>query len=80
MNYAEWLEKAKDEINKLKIGATFQISELFQSYEWNKLSAKERQSFGRYFSTAFNDGQIPMIIRFEPDKKGPNKYKKENKK
>ena len=49
MNYAEWLEKAKDEINKLEIGATFQISELFQSYEWNKLSAKERQSFGRYF-------------------------------
>ena len=40
MNYAEWLEKAKDEINKLEIGAIFQISELFQSYEWNKLSAK----------------------------------------
>ena len=70
MNYAEWLEKAKDEINKLEIGAIFQISELFQSYEWNKLSAKERQSFGRYFSTVFNDGQISMIISLNRTK-GP---------
>ena len=47
MNYAEWLEKAKDEINKLKIGATFQISELFQSYEWNKNGNLSEDTFRR---------------------------------
>ena len=52
MNELEWLHKATDKINGLVVGTVFEVKELFDSLEWGELSAKERQGFGRYFSTA----------------------------
>lgn len=80
MNNAEWLEKAKTEIAKIEVGTVFRVNDLFQNLEWITLSAKERQGFGRYFSSAVSDGLIPTVCRFQPDKKGHNKYEKCNRK
>ncbi|MBE6856501.1 MAG: DUF1413 domain-containing protein [Ruminococcus sp.] len=77
MNNFEWLEKAKNRINTLPVGTTFEVKELFDSIEWGELSAKERQSFGRYFSSNYNDGQINNICRVDDGRRGPNKYIKE---
>ena len=77
MNELEWLHKATDIINGLVVGTVFEVKELFDSLEWGELSAKERQEFGRYFSTAYKNGQINNIHRVEDGKRKPNRYVKE---
>ena len=77
MNELEWLHKANDRISGLDAGTVFEVKELFDSLEWGNLSAKERQGFGRYFSTAYKNGQINNIHRIEDVKRKPNRYVKE---
>lgn len=77
MNYYDYLLKAKGKISELKSGTVFEVKDLYEPLEWKKLSTKEKQSFGRYFSSNFNDGQIPNIKRCLLEKKGANKYIKE---
>ena len=77
MNELEWLNKAIDKINGLDAGTVFEVKDLFDSIEWNELSAKERQGFGRYFSTDYKNGQIKNIHRVEDGKRKPNRYVKE---
>ena len=77
MNELEWLYQATDKITTLTSGTIFEVKELFDSLEWANLSAKERQGFGRYFSTAYKNGQINSIHRVEDGKRKPNRYVKE---
>lgn len=77
MDEFEWLNKGKEKIATLSSGTTFEVKDLYDSLEWAELSAKERQGFGRYFSTAFKNGQINNIHRVEEGKRKPNRYVKE---
>lgn len=76
MNELEWLHKANDRIGGLDAGTVFEVKELFDILEWGNLSAKERQGFGRYFPTAYKNGQINNIHRVEDGKRKPNRYVK----
>ena len=76
MNKHEWLEEAVNRIDKLPHGKVFEIKELFNGIEWNELNAKEKQGFGRFFSSAYNDEKINNIERVNNHNKGANRYKK----
>ncbi len=76
MNKHTWLEEAKNRIEKLPQGKVFEVKELFNGIEWNELNAKEKQSFGRFFSSAYNDGKLNNIERVENVNKGANRYRK----
>lgn len=77
MNEHEWLNNAKNKISVLPVGTIFEVKNLFDSLEWSKLSAKERQEFGRFFSTAYKNGQINNICLIKDTKRRPNRYVKE---
>ncbi|MCD7812332.1 MAG: single-stranded DNA-binding protein [Ruminococcus sp.] len=74
MNNHEWLDMACNKIKDLPTGTEFELKELFDGIIWNELTAKERQGFGRFFSTAYNDGKLSNIHHINKEKRGPNKY------
>lgn len=72
MDYDNWLEKAKRNIDtKLKVGKKFEVRDLFDGVEWNELSKGDRINFGKFFSNAVKEGKIPAIERI---KRGDNNH------
>ena len=69
------MNKAKITIaQKIEIGQTFELKDLFPQYEWNTLSAAEKRGFGRYFSNEVNEHRVHDVIRFGSTKSRHNQY------
>nr|MBQ6242185.1 DUF1413 domain-containing protein [Lachnospiraceae bacterium] len=77
MNYNLWYAEAKKAIeNLISVGQVFEVKDLFRGSKWNELSSGEKKSFGRYFSSQYNDGYLPMIKRIDEGKTHHNRYQK----
>ncbi len=75
MDYEKMMAKATKTIEtKIAPNEKFEVKSLFPDYEWERLSKGDRVSFGRYFSTAVNDGRFPSIVRFGEGKTHHNRY------
>lgn len=77
MDYEQWMERAKEVIEtELQEGVKFEVKSLFPGHEWDALRKGERSSFGRYFSSAVQDGKVADVERCENGKTHHNQYVK----
>lgn len=77
MDYEEWFKKGLKCIeNDIRPGMTFEVKKLFVGLGWEQLSKGDRISFGKYFSSAVNDGRIPNVIKIGRGKDNHTLYKK----
>ncbi len=75
MDYEKWFDGALVVINhKLPVGRVFEAKHLFPAHEWEQLSAGEKKSFGRYFSSAVREERVPNVTHTEKGKAGQNRY------
>lgn len=78
MNHEEWITRAKNTIEqKLPVGASFELKQLFPGHEWEALSKSDRISLGIRFSKCINDGDLPNVTRFGNGKTRHNRYIKQ---
>ena len=77
MDYEKWYEDAVNYINSsIAIGQHFEVKSLFTGAKWDKLSAGDKKSFGRYFSGKVKDGMIDNVIKEGEGKSHHNKYRR----
>lgn len=74
MDYEKWFNDAKNRIAMLQSGAVFEVKNLYEGTTWNKLTAGEKKSFGRYFSNQIKDGILPDVYKNGEGKTHHNKY------
>lgn len=72
MNLEYWMEKAKQNaLIKVKNGEVFELKDLFDGVEWERLSKGDRIRFGKFFANAISERKIPEIKRVQ---KGANNH------
>lgn len=77
MDYEVWFKKGVKSIEvNIEHGKIFELKDLFIGVGWEQLSKGNRISFGRYFSSAVNDGKISNVIKIERGKNNHSRYKK----
>ena len=74
MEYEELLNEAKLTIGKLEHGKQFVVKDLFMGAKWESLSNGDKKGFGRYFSKALREGELPSIEHIGETKAHHNKY------
>ena len=77
MNTELWIGKARESITKMLIGTTFVVKDLFEGYEWNRLSRGDKLSFGRTFKNAVNSGSFAGIRFLGKRENNSSEYIKE---
>ena len=78
MDYENWYTRAVKAVIKLEEGATFEVKDLFLGIKWNSLTAGEKKSFGRYFSSKVEDNALPEAVKAGENRSHHNKYIRQN--
>lgn len=76
MDMIKWFNQAKETIQKLPYGKSFELRQLFQEVKWNTLAKGERITFGKYFKNQIIEGKLPEVCFLDKAKNNHAKYKK----
>lgn len=76
MDMIKWFNQAKETIQKLPYGKSFELRQLFQEVKWNTLTKGERITFGKYFKNQIIEGKLPEVCFLDKAKNNHAKYKK----
>ena len=70
MNFNEWTQNAINRIaTNVNYNQRFELKDLFEGCEWDRLSKGERISFGKYFANEVRESRIPGVQALERGKK-----------
>lgn len=77
MDNIEWMGKAKEVIvNAIHPNQPFELKKLFPGHEWESLTAGDRRSFGRFFSSEVKEGRFDIVERYGEGKSHHTLYVK----
>ena len=62
MNTELWIGRARESIAKMSKGTVFVAKDLFEGYEWNRLSRGDKLSFGKTFKNSVTNGAFAEIM------------------
>ena len=77
MNFSEWTEIAIGRIAvNVNLNQRFELKDLFEGCEWNRLSKGERISFGKYLANEVRENRIPGVRVLEKATNNHSRYTK----
>ena len=77
MDFNEWTQNAIDRIAvNVNFNQWFELKDLFEGCEWDRLSKGERISFGKYFANEVRENRILGVRALERGKNNHSRYTK----
>ena len=77
MDFNEWTQNAINRIaTHVNFNQRFELKDLFEGCEWDRLSKGERISFGKYFANEVRENRIPGVQALERGKNNHSRYTK----
>ena len=69
MDYAYMMGKALSSVkSKVKMNQKFEVKDLFEGCEWEKISKGDRIKFGKYFKNEVSENHVPGVRYSEKEK------------
>lgn len=77
MDFNEWTQNAINRIAmNVNFNQRFELKDLFEGCEWNRLSKGERISFGKYFANEVRENRIFGVRALARGKNNHSRYTK----
>lgn len=77
MDFNEWTRNAIDRIAiNVNFNQRFELKDLFEGCEWDRLSKGEKISFGKYFANEVRENRILGVRALERGKNNHSRYTK----